>query len=43
MQLGLDDLFRKTETAPHLYWLPKGLKGESTASSIPEQIANGKI
>jgi apoptotic chromatin condensation inducer in the nucleus len=42
-ELGLDDLFRKTETAPHLYWLPKGLKGESTASSIPEQTANGKI
>ena len=43
MQLGLDDLFRKTETAPHLYWLPKGSKGESTASSLPGQTANGKI
>lgn len=42
MQLGLDDLFRKTETAPHLYWLPVAPK-EEVASNTPGPTANGKV
>ena len=39
-ELELDDLFRKTETLPALYWLPVAKKAAATADAA--ELANGK-
>lgn len=40
-EMELDDLFRKTETRPHLYWLPVA-KSAAEKSAPAAATANGK-